>query len=461
MTDQYEKKDCIGRGAFGEVYKGKELETGKIVALKLVDLEAADEEIEIIQREINVMSQISNPYVVQYYTSQIKGSTLWIVMEYMSGGSLKELLDAVGPFPEEAIATVMKALCRGLDYVHKSRKVHRDIKAANILLSSQGDVKLADFGVAGQMTHTMRQRNTVVGSPYWMAPEVIQESLYDETADIWSTGITGLELAYGLPPYANELPTRSIFLISKNEPPRVEGNQFSKSFKDFIALCLKKNPAERASAEVLLGHAFLRKARTSSVKELLQQKGQHDGSVEEKVIVGGDTFRSDTQLSSDTNPGLTEPSTTGTSSQDMSKLWNFDLGTAGDSEKEVTSNHDTPVQSSDSIVKVDMKEKPSDIISKEDKRLDHVSLVPNAVLAELILPVISQIRAEVDINKSHNEALISSLGALEVAFNDTESAQPGISAVLLEAMITEAITSKNEEVKKFTERVLSKSCDGT
>lgn len=270
MVEQYEKCECIGRGSFGEVYRAIEKSTGRVVAIKLVDLEKADEEIDVIQREIKVMSQIVNPYVVQYHSSLMDGSTLWIVMEYMSGGSLKQLLDRIGPFSEDAIAAVLKSLMAGLDYVHKQRKVHRDIKAANILLSGDGQVKLADFGVAGQMTATVRQRNTFVGSPFWMAPEVIQESLYNEKADIWSAGITAIELAQGLPPYASEHPYQALFLIPKNNPPTLTGPHFSRPFKDFVSCCLKKVPKERYSAEQLLAHPFLRRVKQSAMRDLLK-----------------------------------------------------------------------------------------------------------------------------------------------------------------------------------------------
>lgn len=268
----YRRCELVGRGSFGEVFRGEELSSGDVVALKLVDLEVVSDEIEVIQREIRVMSQISTPEVVQYRTSFMEGSTLWIVMEYLAGGSLKELVDAVGPLPEDAVATVMRALAKGLRYVHASGKVHRDIKAANVLLAADGEVKLADFGVAGQMTATLKQRNTFVGSPFWMAPEVIQESAYNEKADIWSVGITAIELATGLPPYATEHPYRALFLIPKSDPPRLEG-EYSKSFKSFIEACLQRDPRQRASAEQLISHPFIvKKAKSSAVRECLKRK---------------------------------------------------------------------------------------------------------------------------------------------------------------------------------------------
>lgn len=268
----YRRCELVGRGSFGEVFRGEELSSGDVVALKLVDLEVVSDEIEVIQREIGVMSQISTPEVVQYRTSFMEGSTLWIVMEYLAGGSLKELIDAIGPLPEDAVATVMRALTKGLRYVHASGKVHRDIKAANVLLAADGEVKLADFGVAGQMTATLKQRNTFVGSPFWMAPEVIQESAYNEKADIWSVGITAIELATGLPPYATEHPYRALFLIPKSDPPRLEG-EYSKSFKSFIEACLQRDPRKRASAEQLVNHPFVvKKAKSSAVRECLKRK---------------------------------------------------------------------------------------------------------------------------------------------------------------------------------------------
>lgn len=439
MADLYEKLECIGKGTFGEVFKGRDLSTGKIVALKLIDLEKMDEEIDVIQREIEVMRQISNPYVVQYYTSLMKGSTLWIIMEFMSAGSLKELIDSVGPLPEDAIATVMKALCKGLDYVHKGHKLHRDIKAANILINDHGDVKLADFGVAGQMTTTIRQRNTMVGSPFWMAPEVVQKSLYDEKADIWSMGITGIELAQGLPPYATEHPFRALFLIPKNPPPRVEGSQFSKSFKDFIALCLKKNPSERPSAENLLQHPFLRKARSSSLKEILRQRQPMAVGSQEKVFIGGDSI---TEFETSTTANLQPADEVAQKKND--KVWEFDFGSLGDptpeGEQSPESSDEREIKPLEADSVSNALENPSrdganpgnfneslsnpglECANPEQNRIANQAS-QSVILSELILPVISRIRADEVTRGSHNSALTASLGALEVAFVDIENAR--------------------------------------
>lgn len=269
--DVFDILEKLGEGAYGSVFKAIYKEAGQVVAIKQVPVES---DLQEIIKEIAIMQQCDSPFVVKYFGSYFKNTDLWIVMEYCGAGSVADIIRLRRKtLTAEEIATVLKDTLKGLEYLHFMRKIHRDVKAGNILLNTDGHSKLADFGVAGQLTDTMAKRNTVIGTPFWMAPEVIQEIGYDCVADVWSLGITAIEIGEGKPPYSDIHPMRAIFMIPTKPPPTFrDPAKWSANFIDFVSKCLVKSPAQRASATTLLQHPFIQNAKDHNVlKEMIQE----------------------------------------------------------------------------------------------------------------------------------------------------------------------------------------------
>lgn len=255
----------IGSGAFGSVYRGKRKRDNQIVAIKIIDLEDSKEDIGNITREIGALvNGKSCAQLTAYYGSVVVGTKLWIAMEYLDGGSVLDKVK-VKPLTEAQIAVVAKEVLLGLRYLAGEKKLHRDIKAANILLSSTGQVKLADFGASGQLTESMTKCNTFVGSPYWMAPEILTENKYDGKADVWSLGITCLEMLSGKPPLSEFAPLQVITMIPNRDPPLPDRSKYSSSFCDFVAACLTKDPKKRPTLSELLKMPFITEAGPASI----------------------------------------------------------------------------------------------------------------------------------------------------------------------------------------------------
>ncbi|XP_003385366.1 PREDICTED: serine/threonine-protein kinase 3-like [Amphimedon queenslandica] len=297
--DVFDLLEKIGEGAYGAVYKALHKESGQLLAIKQVPVDA---DLQDIIKEISIMQQCDSQYVVKYYGSYFKNTDLWIVMEYCGAGSVSDIMRIIErPLNEKEISVIVQYALKGLEYLHFKRKIHRDIKAGNILLNLDGHAKLADFGVAGQLTDTMAKRNTVIGTPFWMAPEVIQEVGYDCLADIWSMGITAIEMAEGRPPYAEVHPMRAIFMIPTKPPPTLkQADNFSNEFSDFISRCLVKSPEERPSATSLLQHRFVKGNKSIDiVKELVQlamakleeeEEEEEEGDEDDEFVTASNTM---------------------------------------------------------------------------------------------------------------------------------------------------------------------------
>ncbi|XP_057715060.1 mitogen-activated protein kinase kinase kinase kinase 5 isoform X6 [Corythoichthys intestinalis] len=261
----------VGSGTYGDVYKARNIQTGELTAVKIIKLEAGDD-FSIIQQEIFMVKECMHHNIVAYFGSYLCREKLWICMEYCGGGSLQDIYHVTGPLSEMQIAYVCRETLQGLGYLHTKGKMHRDIKGANILLTNDGDVKLADFGVAAKITATIAKRKSFIGTPYWMAPEVAaveKNGGYNQLCDIWAVGITSIELAELQPPMFDLHPMRALFLMSKSsfQPPKLKDkNKWSAAFHNFVKVSLTKNPKKRPTAEKLLSHVFV--AQTGLTRRL-------------------------------------------------------------------------------------------------------------------------------------------------------------------------------------------------
>ncbi|XP_045472379.1 mitogen-activated protein kinase kinase kinase kinase 4 isoform X2 [Harmonia axyridis] len=266
----FELIEVVGNGTYGQVYKGRHTKTGQLAAIKVMDV--TEDEEEEIKLEINVLKKFSNHRnIATYYGAFIKKSPagkddqLWLVMEYCGAGSVTDLVKSTKgqSLKEEWIAYICREILRGLSYLHSNKVIHRDIKGQNVLLTDNAEVKLVDFGVSAQLDRTIGRRNTFIGTPYWMAPEVIAcdenpEATYDNRSDLWSLGITALEMAESQPPLCELHPMRALFLIPRNPPPRLKSKKWNKKFHGFIDTVLVKDYHERPYTEQLLKHPFIK-----------------------------------------------------------------------------------------------------------------------------------------------------------------------------------------------------------
>ncbi|KAG8343438.1 Protein kinase domain [Trypanosoma vivax] len=254
----YEELGPIGLGNYGSVIKARNRQTQEITAIKQVLLVDKDER-DFVQREISILKRCRHPNIVSYYGAHKSLSKLWIVMEYCEGGSIDMVYNVLRhPLPEPLIAYVCREVLLGLQYLHENRKIHRDIKGSNILLTRDGGVKLADFGVSTELSHSLSRRNTFVGTLLWMAPEAILELDYDEKADLWSLGITLIEMAEGSPPYLDSHPARALFMIPKVDPPTLQDKErWSPQMAQFLKRLLTKDHNQRPTASAMLNDPFV------------------------------------------------------------------------------------------------------------------------------------------------------------------------------------------------------------